>query len=110
MKKEYTPIWNNFQIVSPTYLDGHLEPDKFDIVKWAKHEPPIEATDWKTGKKKMVSDYCFSIGELIWDRKEPGFEFESCGLRYFEHRIDGLEEWILEFCKKKEEYLREEDE
>lgn len=58
----------------------------------------------------MSSEYCFSIGMLTWDKKEGGFEFESSGLRYFENYIDGLNEWIMKFCKEQTyEYLSEED-
>ena len=33
MVKEYTDIWNGFQFRAPTYLDGHIEPYEFDLVK-----------------------------------------------------------------------------
>ena len=108
MTRVYTDIWHGFQFRAPTYIDGHFEPHKFDLVKWVNCEP-YEAIDGYTGKKTMVSRYCFSVGELIWDAKEPGFEFHSCGLRYFENRIDGLEKFILEFCKTMEQQLLSED-
>ena len=76
-------------------------PIEFDLVKWQEHEP-YEVTDWKTGEKKLSTKNCFSIGTLWWNDKEPCFEFKSCGLRYFEHREDGLEEWLLKWCELKE--------
>lgn len=60
-------------------------------------------TDFQTGKKIMSTRSCFSIGFLTWNAKEHDFEFESCGLRYLEHRIDGLEKFILDFCEKTRE-------
>lgn len=107
---EYTERWNDFQIVSPTYLDGHFEPDEYRIIKWVQREEPVEITDLSTNRKTMSTEYCFTIGELNWNKKEGCFDFESSGLRFFEHYIDGLNEWIMEFCKdKQQEYLSEED-
>lgn len=64
-------------------------------------------TDLHTGKKIISTRSCFSIGSLTWNEKEYGFEFESCGLRYLEHRIDGLEGFILDFCEKQKEKFEE---
>ena len=108
MTKVYTDIWNGFQFRAPNYLDGHFEPHKFDLVKWVEHEP-YEVTDLYTGEKVMQTRHCFSVGELIWDTKEPGWEFSSVGLRYLEERIDGLEKFILDFCNMMEKELLEED-
>lgn len=104
MIRTYTDEWNGFQIRQPTYLDGHFEPYKFDLVKWEEHGP-CEVTDWATGKKKIITRSCFTIGTLIWNDREPCFEFESCGLRYLKHRIDGLEKFILDFCETMERQL-----
>lgn len=104
MVRVYTDIWNGFQFRAPTYLDGHFEPFKFDLVKWEDHEP-YEVYDLTEKQYKMSKRHCFSIGSLIWDKKEHYFEFKSCGLRYLEHRIDGLEKFILDFCETMEEQL-----
>lgn len=106
MTRVYTDIWNGFQIRQPIYLDGHFEPYKFDLVKWEEHEL-YEVVDWYTGKKKMSDKSCFTIATLTWNEKECGFSFESCGLRYLEHRIDGLEKFILDFCEIMEQQLIE---
>ncbi len=108
MVRVYTDEWNGFQFRAPTYLDGHFEPYRFDLVKWQEHNP-YEAIDWYTGERKMYKRGCFSIGTLIWDKKECGFDFQSCGLRYLEHRIDGLEQFILDFCKTMEMQLTVDD-
>lgn len=97
----YTDEWNGFQFRSPVYLDGHFEPYKFDLIKWENHEP-LEVIDLHTGKKRTQTRNCFTVATLIWDEYEHYFEFESCGLRYLEHRIDGLEKFILDFCKTME--------
>lgn len=108
MLRVYTDEWNGFQFRQPTYLDGHFEPHEFDLVKWEEHEP-YEVTDYITGKKRMSTRNCFTIGTLIWDEKECDFSFESCGLRYLKHRVDGLEKFILDFCEMMEEELDKED-
>ena len=107
MTKVYTDIWNNFQFRAPVYLDGHFEPHKFDLVKWEDCEPH-EVIDWYTGKKIIQTRYCFTIATLLWDKKEESFSFESCGLRYLEHRVDGLEKFVLDFCKMMEKELSDE--
>ena len=106
--RTYTEEWNGFQFRAPIYLDGHFEPHKFDLVKWEDHEP-YEITDFYTGEKKMSTRNCFTVGTLIWDEKELCFEFQSCGLRYLEYRIDGLEKFILDFCEMMEKELLNDD-
>lgn len=107
MIRIYGEEWNGFQFRSPVYLDGHFEPYEFDLVKWENHEP-IKAIDGRTGEKKEFARSCYSIGKLTWDNKDQNFEFQSVGLRYLENRIDGLEEWILEFCDEMRKELETE--
>ena len=102
----YGEEWNGFQFRSSNYLNGHFEPYEFDLVKWEECEP-TEVTDYRTGKKKIQTRFCYSIGKLTWDKKEGAFKFSSCGLRYLKDRIDGLEEWILEFCEEMAKELEE---
>lgn len=87
--------FKNFEIRKCTFLGDPPTPDyhkwNFDLVKWTRGQV--------NGVEK---DYCFSIGHLTWNRKEPCFEFRSCGLRYLEYREDGLEEWLLKWCECKE--------
>lgn len=92
--------FKQFEIRKCTFLGDPPTPDyhkwNFDVVKWYKN---------CEGK-----DSCFSIGHLEYDRREPGFEFRSCGMRYLEHREDGLEEWLLKWCELKViEYRYEEE-
>ena len=108
MTRVYTDIWNGFQIRQPIYLDNHFEPYKFDLVKWEEHKP-YEVVDWYTGKKIMSNKSCFTIATLTWNKREHSFDFKSCGLRYLEHRVDGLEKFILDFCETMEQQLIETD-
>jgi hypothetical protein len=92
--------FKNFEIRQCTFLGDPPTPDyhkwNFDLVKWEKDH--------------IGKDYCFSIGRLKYDRKEPGFDFRSIGTRYLEYREDGLEEWLLKWCELKEiEYGYEEE-
>lgn len=104
MVKIYTNEWYDFQFRAPVYLDGHFEPYKFDLVKWNDCDP-YEVIDSVTGKKKTVTRNCFTVGTLIWDKKEKYFWFESYGLRYFEEHTNGLDEFILDFCETMKKQL-----
>lgn len=89
--------FKQFEIRKPTFLGNPPTEDyyeyNFDIVKWADD-----------------NSYCWSIGSLEWNKKEPCFEFKSVGTRYLEFREDGLEEWLLKWCELKEiEYGYEEE-
>lgn len=101
-------VWENFEFRPPTYLDGHFEPNIYDLVKWNEHEP-VEVIDWKTGTKKISTRNCFVIARLIWNKKECSLDFESCGLRYLEERVDGLEKFILDFSNKVYQQRKDED-
>ena len=105
----YTDEWNSFQFIAPRYLDGHFDPYKFDLVKWVNCNPH-EVIDLYTGKNKISTRYCFTVATLILDKREQWFRFESCGLRYLEYRIDGLEKFILDFCKMMERELNKGEE
>ena len=69
----------------------------FELVKWSENN--------------SFNNHCFTIGLLKWNDKERTFNFESIGLRYFQHREEGLEQWILAWCEmKKIEFEHKEDE
>lgn len=93
MIKTYGEEWYGFQFRSPVYLDGHFEPYEFDLVKWVYRKP--SETD-----NGVSTRYCYSVGTLVWNKKDCNFSFKSVGLRYLRDRIDGLEEWILDFCEE----------
>ena len=81
--------FKNFEIRKCTFIGNPPTPDyhkwNFDLVKWEDN-----------------NSRCWSVGHLEWNRKEKCFEFRSCGLRYLQHREDGLEEWLLKWCECKE--------
>ena len=92
---DYTARINGFQIRDTSYLPGY-ESEKpqreFDIVKWEQHSP-YEITDLITGEKKISTESCYSIGELVWDEHEQDFEFRSIGLRWLDAEVP------MEFCR-----------
>ena len=74
-------------------------------------KPTPDYDKWNFAVVKWSDDnsHNWVIGHLRWDKKEPGFEFDSVGTRYLECREDGLEEWLLKWCELKElEYKYEE--
>lgn len=85
--------FKNFEIKKPTIIGNPPDNDyykyNFDIVKYNED-----------------NSTCFSIGALRYNKREESFEFESCGLRYLEYREEGLEEFIIAWCKAMEISLR----
>lgn len=104
----YTDVWNDFQIRQPIYLDGHFEKFKFDVVKWHDHRP-LAVTDFY-GNQSVSTRSCFTVGMLEYDPKDGEWSFHSCGLRYLAHRIDGLEQFLMEFTEQMENHFREKGE
>ena len=91
--------FKDFEIRPTCFLDGHKDPKRWDIVKWEKHEKPMEVTDWETGKKKMQDTFCFSVATVEWNEKEPCWEFRSYGTRFLEYYEEGLCEFILKWLE-----------
>ena len=85
--------FHNFGIESPVYLGEPPMKDYkkyiFDVVKYQNISTSGKETN-------------FVIGTLFYDPKDFCFKFSSCGLRYLEERVEGLEEWLLAWCKLKE--------
>lgn len=96
----YTDRWNGFQIRQPNYLDGHFEPDIYDIIKWVKREEPTKVYSLSEEKYIISTEYCFSVAQIKWDKHEDWFDFESIGTRFLENYIDGLNEWIMNFINE----------
>ena len=109
---DYTKRIEGYQIRDVTYigLPPKDTPPSYDIVKWAVADPPYEALDISTGKRKLVTEFCYSVGELVWNPKETCFEFESIGLRWLEEKPpEAVVDMILEFAEKKAKELENED-
>lgn len=76
--------FKDFEIRPVKSLDGVIDPNRFELVKW-----------YKPG-------YCFVVAWLEWDNKEPCFELTSVGLRLVENWADGLDQFIVKWCKMAE--------
>ena len=108
----YTGRIDGFQIRDVTYigLPPKNTPPQYDIVKWVKADKPYEAIDWETNKPVLVSEYCYSVARLVWDSKEPCFDFESVGLRWLEaNPTQAVIDMVLKFAEEKEKELENDD-
>lgn len=91
--------FKDFEIRPTAYLDGHTEPDDYQVVKWYRTDKPIEVIDGETGEKKMQDTFCYAVAKIWYDKKEPCWEFKSYGTRFLECCEKGLCEYILKFIE-----------
>lgn len=113
---EYTDRVDGFQIRDVTYigLPPKDTPPSYDIVKWVQTDPH-EVMCFETGKdgklhgeKKVSAEYCFSVGQLVWNKKEDSFKFESVLMRWLEEKpSEAVVQMILDFAEKKGKELYE---
>lgn len=80
--------YKNFEIKPTTFLDGHIEPNDYQVVKW-ENEPP--GSDRK--------EYCFAVAEIRWNPKEPQWEFRSYGTRFLDFYEEGLVDYIAKYIE-----------
>ena len=113
MVREYTPIVDGFQIRAIISIGSENcytppeNPKRFDIVKWEECEPHT-AIDGETGEERQITKYCYSVGHLEWNNKEPCFEFKSIGLRWLESNpTERVIKMVLGFCNMMESILNE---
>ena len=109
--KEYTERIDGFQIRDITYfgLPPVGIPPSFDVVKWKPEKKPHVATVYYTDengqlqhKEQLITEYCFSVGSLRWNKHESDFDFESVGLRWImENPSKEVNDMILKFCEEK---------
>lgn len=88
--KTYTDRYKGFQIRECNYLGDPPTniPPTFDVVKWYTHDDNKE--------------YCYSVGRLIYNSKEPCFDFESIGLRWLDaHPDEDVENWLIKWAEYK---------
>lgn len=114
--KEYTERLHGYQIRDAVYL---VRPPKdvpvtFDIVKWVECEPK-EIMSYEQNsrgtyemKKKIMTEYCFSVAVLEWNAHESWFEFKSVGTRWLEENPEeDVIDMIMKFCEEKQNDLKE---
>lgn len=90
--------FGDFEIRPVVQMDGSPCPDRYELIKWYKTKEPMEVTDSRTGEKRMQDTFCFVVSFLTID-KDDEWDFHSVGLRYLENRVNGLENYIMAYCK-----------
>ena len=71
---------------------------------------PYEATDMRTGEKKIYTTNTYVIANLEWNEKECDFDFESVGTRWLEAAPSKeVCDMVLKFCDKMAAEYEEED-
>lgn len=83
--------FKDFEIRPVKSLDGVIDPNRFELVKWC--EP----------------GHCFVVAWLGWNDKEPCFELTSVGLRLVENWADGLDKFIIKWCEMAEVCMEEDE-
>lgn len=68
----------------------------------AINDTDFEIVNWNDDK---CSTTCYTVAWLKWDKKEPGFEFKSCGLRFLDYYENGLAEFINSFARFQEKRI-----
>ena len=118
MVKEYTERYKGFQIRDVVYLGEPPTdiPPTFDVVKWGTYNVLPEAMNLVNADGTIIKsleynseldegyieEYCYTVGTLEYNAKEPCFEFKSCGLRWLEaHPDEDVENWIIKWCDYK---------
>ena len=116
MVKEYTGRYKGFQIRDVNYLGEPPTdiPPTFDVVKWEYYDAG-QVVKTPDGERvttlydgSHLNEYCYTVGTLEYNAKEPCFEFKSCGLRWLEaHPDKDVENWIIKWCDYKLQELYE---
>ena len=91
--------FKDFEIRPTTFLDGHKDQKRWDVVKWCKREKPISVYDLDLCDYKMSDTYCFSVAFLEWNNKKSCWEMRSVGTRFLEYYEEGLCEFILKWLE-----------
>ena len=116
MVKEYTGRYKGFQIRDVAYLGEPPTdiPPTFDVVKWECYDAGqvVKTLDGERVTTlydgSHLEEYCYTVGTLEYNAKEPCFEFKSCGLRWLEaHPDEDVENWIIKWCDYKLQELYE---
>ena len=106
---------DDIKIERVTYFPGYEPANadtgrRFAISKTVSCKP-YEATDLRTGEKKVLATTSYVIANLEWNEKECDFDFESVGTRWLEAAPSKeVCDMILKFCNKMEKLYNKEDE
>ena len=73
--------FKDFEIRPVKSLDGVIDPNRFELVKWYDHEP-TPVTNMRTGEKRISTRSCFVVAWLEWNDKEPCFEL----VKWYDHK------------------------
>lgn len=92
--------FKDFEIRPVRSLDGVIDPNRFELVKWYDHEPYVHGESTSTRS-------CFVVAWLEWNDKEPCFELVSVGLRLVANWVDGLDKFIVRWCEMAEVCMEE---
>ena len=87
--------FKDFEIRPVKSIDGVIDPNRFELVKWYDHEPYIHG-------ESTSARSCFVVAWLERNDKEPCFELKSVGLRLVENWVDGLDQFIIKWCEMAE--------
>ena len=89
---------DKFEIKPTQFLDGHTDPNSFDLIKWYNHKP-MKVLSITQQKEIVTTRSCYSVATLRYNEKEPCWEIESVGMRLMEDWEDGLDKYILKWCE-----------
>ena len=78
------------RLIFKTFEIRAIDDRNFEIVKW---------------NDDKCSTTCYVVAFLKWNKKEPCYEFESCGLRFLKYYEDGLAEFIHSFAEFQEKRI-----
>ena len=94
--------FKDFEIRPVKSLDGVIDPNRFELVKWYDHEPYVHGENTSTRS-------CFVVAWLERNDKELGFELTSVGLRLVENWVDGLDKFIVKWCEMAEVCMEDDE-
>jgi len=116
---DYTDRVDGYQVRDVVYLGKppENEPLKYSIDKWVPEDEPHMGTVFHivdgrfVPEEKMITEYCYAVGQIEWDDRNATFQFSSVGMRWLEEAPSrAVINMILAFCaQKRREILIEEN-
>lgn len=94
----------------PGYVLANADTERRFAISKTESCKPYEATDMRTGEKKIYNTNTYVIANLEWNKKECDFDFVSVGTRWLEAAPSKeVCDMILKFCDKMAAKYEEED-